>query len=154
MLLRPAGVGQERQSTMKKLLYPVVRFMLNLALILLIVAPAFLLGRWILLSLFGSSPSCPLYLYSHVVHDYYAAAGISQETLEAATASCILKPPTARLGTGCTTTATAITDIIIWASPTMKTMWSHPLSTIPGAECSPYSTGALARGRSITKHER
>lgn len=62
---------------MKKLSYPLIRFILNSALVLLTAIPCFFLGRWILLSLFDDRPACPLCLYSHVVHDYYAATGIS-----------------------------------------------------------------------------
>lgn len=74
---------------MKKLSYPLVRFILNSALVLLTAIPCFFLGRWILLSLFDDRPACPLCLYSHVVHDYYAATGISRDTLGALPAEIV-----------------------------------------------------------------
>lgn len=74
---------------MKKLSYRILKSILNGTAILIIFIPTFLLGRWILLSLFGSSPACPMCLYSHVVHDYYAAAGISRNSLGALPADII-----------------------------------------------------------------
>ena len=47
------------------------------------------IGRWAVFSLFSSVPVCPWCPYSHVIHDYYAATGISRDTLGALPAEIV-----------------------------------------------------------------
>lgn len=47
------------------------------------------IGRWAVFSLFSSAPVCPWCPYSHVIHDYYEATGISRDTLGATPAEVV-----------------------------------------------------------------
>ncbi len=55
----------------------------------LIAAFILTIGRWAMFSLFSSVPVCPWCPYSHVIHDYYAATGISRDTLGALPAEIV-----------------------------------------------------------------
>ena len=74
---------------MKKILKRIMKFMFKFVKVLLICLLTFWVGRWIILSIFGSKPVCFWCWSSHVIHDYYSATGISRDTLGATPAEIV-----------------------------------------------------------------
>ena len=64
----------------------IIKRMLKIGLIAVFILT---IGRWAVFSLFSSVPVCPWCPYSHVIHDYYAATGISRDTLGATPAEVV-----------------------------------------------------------------
>lgn len=64
----------------------IIKRMLKIGLIAVFIST---IGRWAVFSLFSSVPVCPWCPYSHVIHDYYAATGISRDTLGALPAEIV-----------------------------------------------------------------
>ena len=74
---------------MKKVLKSIMKYLFKIIRVLLICLLVFWIGHWVLLSIFGSTPVCFWCLSSHVIHDYYAATGISRDTLGATPAEVV-----------------------------------------------------------------
>ena len=74
---------------MKKILKRIMKFMFKFVKVLLICLLTFWVGRWIILSIFGSKPVCFWCWSSHVIHDYYTATGINRDTLGATPAEVV-----------------------------------------------------------------
>ena len=74
---------------MKKVLKSIMKYLFKIIRVLLICLLVFWIGHWVLLSIFGSTPVCFWCLSSHVIHDYYAATGISRDTLGALPAEIV-----------------------------------------------------------------
>lgn len=66
-----------------------MKFMFKFVKVLLICLLTFWVGRWALLSIFGSKPVCFWCWSSHVIHDYYTATSISRDTLGATPAEIV-----------------------------------------------------------------
>lgn len=65
---------------MREKIMSIIKRMLKIGLIAVFILT---IGRWAVFSLFSSVPVCPWCPYSHVIHDYYEATGISRDTLGA-----------------------------------------------------------------------
>ena len=63
---------------MREKIMSIIKRMLKIGLIAVFILT---IGRWAVFSLFSSVPVCPWCPYSHVIHDYYGATGISRESL-------------------------------------------------------------------------
>lgn len=61
----------------------------TILIIIFVIAMAIPASRWILLSVLSSKPVCRECGYLHVIHDYYAATGISRDTLGALPAEIV-----------------------------------------------------------------
>lgn len=71
---------------MREKIMSIIRRVLKIGLIAVLILT---IGRWAVFSLFSSVPICPWCPYSHVIHDYYAATGISRDTLGALPAEIV-----------------------------------------------------------------
>lgn len=71
---------------MREKIMSIIKRMLKIGLIAVFILT---IGRWAVFSLFSSVPVCPWCPYSHVIHDYYAATGISRDTLGALPAEIV-----------------------------------------------------------------
>lgn len=60
-----------------------MKFIFKFVKVLFLFLLTFWVGRWALLSIFGSKPVCFWCWSSHVIHDYYIATGIRRDTLGA-----------------------------------------------------------------------
>lgn len=70
---------------MKKMIISAV----TILIIIFVIAMAIPASRWVLLSVLSSKPVCRECGRSHVIHDYYAATGISRNTLGATPAEVV-----------------------------------------------------------------
>lgn len=70
---------------MKKMIISAVAILI----IIFVIAMAIPASRWVLLSVLSSKPVCRECGYLHVIHDYYAATGISRDTLGATPAEVV-----------------------------------------------------------------